>query len=115
MWELAICEAREELARVFTDSSMKLKEVVEEVRKRQKILGPDTVRFAWVKTHVGTQGDEKAKQMAKSRAELGDGGEGMEKVHSHGGGFEAGGEEEEGRGEKGKGVGQSRGMMAGTR
>ena len=28
------------------DRSMKLKEVVEEVRKRQKNLGPDTVRFA---------------------------------------------------------------------
>jgi len=49
--------------------------VVEEVRKRQKNLGPDAVRFAWVKTHVGTQGNEKADQMAKSGAELG-----MEKV-----------------------------------
>jgi len=39
--------------------------VVEEVRKRQKNLGPDAVRFAWVKAHVGTQGNEKADQMAK--------------------------------------------------
>jgi len=72
MWELAISEAREELVRVFTDRSMKLKELVEEVRKTQKNLRPDTFRFAWVKAHVGTQGDEKADQMAKSRAELGD-------------------------------------------
>jgi len=36
---------RWELVGVFTDRSMKLKEVVEEVRKRQKNLGPDTVRF----------------------------------------------------------------------
>jgi len=64
-WELAICaEAREELVRIFTHRSMELKEVVEEVRKRQKNLGPDTVRFAWVKAHVGTQGDEKAEHMA---------------------------------------------------
>lgn len=41
----------------------KFKEVVEEVRKRQKNLGPDAVRFAWVKAHVGTQGSEKADQI----------------------------------------------------
>jgi len=33
--------SREELVRVFTDRSMKLKKVVEEVRKRQKNLVPD--------------------------------------------------------------------------
>jgi len=54
--------------------------VVEEVRKRQKDLGPDTVRFAWVKAHVGTRGNEKADQMAKAEAELGDEDEGMQKV-----------------------------------
>ena len=35
-----------------------LKEVVEEVRKRQENLGPNAVRFAWVKAHVGTHGNE---------------------------------------------------------
>jgi len=44
--------------------------VVEEVRKRQKNLGPDAIRFAWVKAHVGTQGSGKADQMATSRAEF---------------------------------------------
>ena len=29
-----------------------LKEVVEEVRRRQRNPGPDAVRFAWVKAHV---------------------------------------------------------------
>jgi len=48
----------------FTHRSMKPKVVVVEVRKRQKNLGPDTVGFAWVKAHVGTQDDEKAEQMA---------------------------------------------------
>jgi len=33
-----------------------------------------------VKAHVGTQGDKKAEQMAKSRAELGGEEEGMEKI-----------------------------------
>jgi len=42
------------------------------VRKRQKNLGSDAVRFAWVKAHVGTQGNEKADQMAKAGAGLGD-------------------------------------------
>ena len=69
-----------------------LKEVVEEVRKRQKNLGPDAVRFAWVKAHVGTRGNEKADQMAKSGAELGDEDQGMNKVIT-GGGVEAGMEE----------------------
>jgi len=62
-----------------------LKEVVEEVRKRQKNLGPDAIRFAWVKAHVGTRGNEKADQMAKSGAELGDEDEGMNKVITEGG------------------------------
>jgi len=62
-----------------------LKEVVEEVRKRQENLGPDAVRFAWVKAHVGTRGNEKADQMAKSGAELGDEDEGMNKVITEGG------------------------------
>jgi len=64
---------------------MKLKGVVEEVRKRQKNLGPDAVIFGWMeKGHVGTQGDEKAAQMAKSRAELGDEEEGVEEVITEG-------------------------------
>jgi len=42
-----------------------LKKVVKEVRKRQKELGLDAVKFAWVKAHVGTCGNEKADQMAK--------------------------------------------------
>jgi len=58
---------------------------VEEVRKRQKNLGPDAVRFAWVKAHVGTRGNERADQMAKSGAELGDEDEGMNKVITEGG------------------------------
>jgi len=62
-----------------------LKEVVEEVRKRQKNLGPNAVIFAWVKAHVGTKGNEKADQMAKSEAELGGEDEGMEKVITEGG------------------------------
>ena len=97
-WELAVCEAREELVGVFTDRSMKLTEAVGEVRKRQKNLGPATVRFAWVKAHIGTQDDGKAEQTAKSRAELGRWGGGEES--NYGGGFEAGVEEEEGGGEK---------------
>jgi len=62
-----------------------LKEFVEEVRRRQENPGPDAVRFAWVKAHVGTQGNEKADQMARSGAELGDEEEGMEKVITEGG------------------------------
>ena len=46
--------------------------MVEEVRKRQLNLGMDAVRFAWVKAHVGTHGNKKADQMAKSGAELRD-------------------------------------------
>jgi len=57
-----------------------LKEVVEEVRRRQKNLGPDAVIIAWVKA----QGNEKADQMAKSGAELGDE-EGMGEVITEGG------------------------------
>ena len=63
----------------------KLKEVVKEIWKRQKNLGPDAVRFAWVKAHVGIQGNEKADQMAKAGAELGDENEGMQKVITEGG------------------------------
>ena len=59
--------------------------MVEEVRKRQSNLGPDAVRFAWVKAHVGTRGNEKADQMAKSGAELGEEDEGMNKVITEGG------------------------------
>jgi len=59
--------------------------VVEEVRKRQKNLGPNAVRFAWVKAHVRTKDNEKTDQMAKSGAELGDEDEGMEKVITEGG------------------------------
>jgi len=62
-----------------------LKEVVEEVRRRQKNLGPDAVRFAWVKAHLGTQGNERADLMAKSGANLGDEEEGIEKVITEGG------------------------------
>jgi len=62
-----------------------LKEVVEEIRKRQQNLGPDAVRFAWVKAHVGTRGNEKADRMAKAGAELGDEDEGMQKVITEGG------------------------------
>jgi len=79
-WELAICEAREELVRVFTDRSMKLAEVVEEVRKRREGLGPDTVRFAWVKVHIGTQGDEKAEQTANPEQSWGDEEEGKKVI-----------------------------------
>jgi len=61
-----------------------LKEVVEEIRKWQKNLGPDAVRFAWVKAHVGTRGNEKADQMAKLGAELGDEDMGMQKVITEG-------------------------------
>jgi len=57
-----------------------LKEVVEEIRKRQKNLGYDGVRFAWVKAHVGTRGNEKADQMAKVGVELGDEDERIQKV-----------------------------------
>jgi len=53
---------------------------VEEVRKRQKNLGPDTIRFAWVKAHVRTSSNERADQMAKLGAELEDEDEGMNKV-----------------------------------
>jgi len=62
-----------------------LKGVVEAMRKRQKNLGPDAVRFAWVKAHVGTQGNGKADQMAKSGVELGDEEEGMERMITEGG------------------------------
>ena len=55
------------------------------MRKRQKNLGPNAVRFAWVKAHVGTKGNEKADQMAKFGAELGGEDEGMEKVITEGG------------------------------
>jgi len=44
-----------------------LKEVVEEIRKRQKELGPDAVRLAWVKAHVGTRGNEKADRDMRGR------------------------------------------------
>jgi len=59
--------------------------VVEEVRKKQKNLGQNAARFAWVKAHVGTKGSEKADQMAKSGAELGGEDEGMETVITKGG------------------------------
>ena len=62
-----------------------MKELVEEVQKRQQNLGPDAVRFAWVKAHVRTRGNEKADQMAKARVELGDEDEGMNKVITEGG------------------------------
>jgi len=55
------------------------------VWKRQENLGPNAVRFAWVKAHVGTRGNENADQMAKSGAELGYEDEGMEKVITEGG------------------------------
>ena len=48
-------------------------------------LGPNAVRFAWVKAHVGTQGNEKADQLAREGAEVGDEGERMEKVITEGG------------------------------
>ena len=50
------------------------------MRRRQKSLGPDAVRVAWVKAHVGTWGNEKADQMAISGAGLGNEEEGMNKV-----------------------------------
>ena len=85
-----------------------LKEVVVEVRERKKIWDQTPSEFAWVKAHVGTQGNEKADQMAKSGAELRDEEEGMEKVVT-GGGVEAGVEKEEGGGEKGKKHGDGKG------
>ena len=60
--------------------TVELKEMVEEVKKRQKNLGYDVVRFAWVKAHVRTRGNEKADQIAKAGVELGDENEGMQKV-----------------------------------
>ena len=62
-----------------------LKEVIEEVRKRQKNLGPNAIRFAWIKAHVRTRGNEKVDQMTKAGAELGDEDEGMQKVITEGG------------------------------
>jgi len=59
-----------------------LKEVIEEVRRRQATLA---VRFACVKAHVGTQGNEKADQLAKEGAELEGEDEGMEKAIAEGG------------------------------
>jgi len=47
-----------------------LKDVVEEVRERQTRLGPDAVRFSWVKAHVGTRGNEVADRMAKEGTAL---------------------------------------------
>jgi len=64
-------------------------------------MGPDAVRFAWVKAHAGTQGNEKADKLAKEGE---DEGEGMEKVITEGG-PEAGVEAEEGGGEEGEGDG----------
>jgi len=56
------------------------------VRKREKNLGPNAVRFAWSRhIHVGSKGNEKADQMAKSGAELGDEDGGMERVITEGG------------------------------
>jgi len=57
-----------------------LKEVVEEVTRRQQNLGPNAVRFAWVEAHVGIHDHEMVDQMAKAGAELGDEDEGMGKV-----------------------------------
>lgn len=59
--------------------------MVEAVRRWQGNLGPDAVRFAWVKAHAGTQGNEKADQMGKSGANLGDEEKGMKKVITEGG------------------------------
>jgi len=81
-----------------------LKEVVEEVRKGQRNLGPNAARFTWVKAHVGTQGNEKADQMAKAGAELEGEDEGVETVITEGG-VEAKVEAEKGGGEKGQGDG----------
>jgi len=81
----AVTAAVQKAGKTGRARTRELKEVVEEVRKRQKNLRPDPIRFAWVKTHVGTRDNEKADQMAKSRTELGDEDEGMNKVITEGG------------------------------
>jgi len=60
-----------------------LRRVAEEIRGRQARLGPDAVRLAWVKAHVGTRGNESVDQLAKEWADLPE--EGVEKVLAEGG------------------------------
>ena len=44
--------------------------MVEVIRERQARLGPNAVRFAWVKAHLGTWGNELTDQLAKEGAAL---------------------------------------------
>jgi len=59
-----------------------LREVIGETREKQRRPGPNTVRFAWVKAHVGTQGNELVGQLTKEGVTLSKEweGEGLERL-----------------------------------
>jgi len=42
-----------------------LRKIVQQIGRRQENLGPDAVRFGWVKSHIGITGNEKADEQAK--------------------------------------------------
>jgi len=52
------------------------------IRERQARLGPEAVRFAWVKAHIGTRAIEPPPQLAKEGAKLSEEweGKGVERV-----------------------------------
>jgi len=42
-----------------------LRNVVRQIAQRQRTLGPEAVRFGWIKAHIGIHGNEKADEQAK--------------------------------------------------
>jgi len=46
-----------------------LRKVIQHVRNRQDRMGPGAVRLGWVKSHIGTHGNEKADEQAKLGAQ----------------------------------------------
>jgi len=42
-----------------------LQKIIQQIGRRQDNLGPDAVRFGWVKSHIGIAGKEKADEQAK--------------------------------------------------
>jgi len=62
-----------------------LKEVVEVIRERQARLGPNALRVAWVKAHIGTWGNGLADHLAKQGTTLSEEWEGVDRTATEGG------------------------------